>query len=272
MKRLILISALLLICFNAFTQQEQAKAESAFKNATFISFNTNIKPEQLIGSIIYYKEGKKDEFDYFPILKASQIEKIEPIYNNEILFSTMVNKSTVTSAKYLAIINVNVATNYMLEVIVEDVLDYRAPSFAADSEVQSQALFYARVLKNQGYIVEYVDHVNLCTLTSKVYAEQKIEGQGSYFVDASNKTYGSNDEFSSKRLISLHSVPLTPFVDVFKVSKLTDKLSTSAKSMLNERLSNEALAEKAALETKEPSYEIVDKFKLVPKKDLLNLR
>jgi len=186
------------------------------------------------------------------------------------MFSTMVSKSNISSAKYLSIINVNVAVNYMLEVILEDVLDYKAPSFASDADIQTQALFYAGILKRQGYITEYIDNVNLCTLTSKVFSEQRIEGQGSYFVDASNKTFASNDEFTSKRLISIHSVNLTLFVDDFKVTKLTDKLSTKAKSTLKDKLASKALAETNAPETSVPSYVIANKIKLGSKEVILS--
>jgi len=194
--------------------QGSPKAEDFFKTSTILTFDTNIKPEQLIGTIIYYKLGDKDNFEYLPILSPEQMKKYEPTYNNKILFQTMATKETVASVKYLAFFNATVGVKNLLEVVLEDVLDYRVPSFTTDLNVKTQTFLFAEPLIRLGYIVEYIDNVNYCSLTTRLFAEQKVGVSGNYFVSADAKQYSSTSEFATKRLISLHSIKLNPFVSL----------------------------------------------------------
>lgn len=213
MKRFKLMLILQVVVLAAFSQEAQ-KAEEHFKTSSIISFNTNVKPEQLIGTLIYYKPGKKDEFEYFTILTDEQLKKFEPTYNNKIVYQTMADKSFVSSVKYLSIFSASVQTNYLLEVVLEDVLDYKVPSFATDPTISKQVFLYTRPLVEQGFIVEYVDNVNMCTLTTRLFQQQDAKASGSYFVDAKAKQYASKTDFASKRLISLHSVNVSRFINI----------------------------------------------------------
>lgn len=88
MRKLLSILLVSGVTFSSFAQTP--KAEDFFKNSTILTFDTNVKPEQLIGTLIYYKQGSKDNFEYLPLLSQEQMKKYEPAYNNKILFQTRV--------------------------------------------------------------------------------------------------------------------------------------------------------------------------------------
>ena len=212
MKQLITLLFTVSTAFSTFAQTQ--KAEDVFKTASMVTFDTNVKPEQLIGALIYYKPGKKDEFEYFQILSTEQLKKYEPVYNNRIIFQSMVTKETVASAKYLAFFSTSVTVTHLLEVVLEDVLDYRVPNFATEPNVKTQTFMYAENLIRKGYQVDFVDNVNYCSLTTRLFNEAKISANGNYYVSADAKNYSSTSEFSTKRLISLHSINLNNLITI----------------------------------------------------------
>lgn len=200
----------------ALCQTEQDKkadeAESFFKKSTVINFNQKQDPYDLIGALIYYKDPNRIDWEYISLIPVDDRYKLLPKYNHEIVYQSMVSYEVAVKVKYLGFISAEMTNKNYVEVVLEDFYDLVVDNFVTNDDFKKKIFSLGAILKKQGYKVEFVDKLNLTTLKTRKYTEDKKEA-GIVFIDAKGTEYSQSSDFTAKKIISLHSIDVTPFLD-----------------------------------------------------------
>lgn len=204
-----------------------SNAEEFFNDQTIINATALTRPGDLIGSLVYYKEGNEQAWEFVKIVPKEILETIDPIQNNKIILQTMASHNTVVEAKYLTFFKAKIKQENLLQVILEDLYDLEAPSFLSNPEVRALVDKWGKALIKAGYEVFYVDRVNVTSLSSKIFEEGEQTAGFNFYVEGSGSNYRSTEKFKEKVLISLHRNRINDFIEKSMAQQSTETLTMS---------------------------------------------
>ena len=272
MKRTLFILQILFgIYLNAqVTDNEIKKAEEFFKNSSVLTYNEDYDPSDYIGSLIYYKKDKPNEFKVIK-LTNSDSKEIKRTEKGEIIYQKMHTKNDVTNAKFLGIFNSTVQNNNLLEVVLTKNYSLEAPNVFENLELSTKINNISNNLIKNGFVVEYIWKVNVNQLTSRLYKEGKIEAGLNYQIQGDTKIYNQSENFQRKGLLTLQTYDtaiLLPSVadNVSKLLKSSNDKSTADKPLSDKSLNLSDFQKIYSLTTKNNKYVVSDKIEFVENK------
>src|SRR5690606_12317075 len=226
MKKIILLMYLVSsMLANAQTaDKELQKAEDFFKTANVITYNEDYDPYDYVGSLIYFKKEKPNEFKVFKLI-SSDIKGITRIEKGEIIYQKMHTKEDVSQAKFLGIFNSKVSNKNLLEVVLTKNYSLESPNVFDNLDLYTRINSISKVLIAQGYTVEYVWKVNVNQLTSRLFKEGNIQAGLNYQVQGDTKIYNQTEDFMRKSLFTLQTFDASILIP--KVAEDINKLLTN---------------------------------------------
>jgi hypothetical protein len=189
---------------------EAIEAEKFFDSSSIVYFNQKQEPMDLVGSLIVWTEGANKElvWNYIPIFTTEELDKIVPKYNSEILWQKTVTKDVAVKLRFLKFLELESKDQLYLNVVLEDLYSVKVNSYSVDKEIRKKVIDQLDALKQLGCKkVEYCDKVNLSTVKTKLYESHKKSG-GMAYIDGHGDTYYENGDYTLKKIISLHTIPV----------------------------------------------------------------
>lgn len=220
-----------LFCTLAIAQDEKSP-DDFFKDSTVLSFNDKTDPRDIIGALVYYKDQNKTDWKYVNLYTTGELAKIEPQENQAVIYEDMVKKEVLASIKYLKIFSADVKANELLQVVMTDQYDLKVDSFLSNPAIRQKVLEEARWLYRQGYHVEYIDKVNQTIITTKLFKEGAQQIGFNYYASGEAKNYTATSKYTVKKLVSVHSVLLDPFLKDEKIAVKLESLRSPGRDYM----------------------------------------
>lgn len=169
-----------------------------------------VMADNLIGSIIYYKKGDKQDFQYVQILNEDAVKKISPDAGENAVFQGVFDKSNVSELNLLSYFSGTLTERNYLQVLMARDYELKVPNSFTDKKVYSKLFKICSKLFPAGYVVEYVDSVDQFSFTTWLYTESNSGASVSNGVSLliGGKVYAQTNKFDTRKIIAAHAVIL----------------------------------------------------------------
>jgi hypothetical protein len=207
------------------TYIDDSKALDFYKSSQIL-ISKIINPENLVGSIIFFKTDKLDlnSLPYLNVLPVEIKDKIEPKTIDRLVYHSMLSYEFQQQIKFLSIFSISSNKNSLLEVNLTDMWSLDSPDFSNNVAFDKNVKKYGQPLAKKGYTVLFCRSVQYSTLTTRIFSKSEIDLKAVYaYIDASGNQYNQNDDFKLKEIISYEAVDITDILKTETVITSTSK-------------------------------------------------